>query len=149
MTSNFTNPSNYQIIPELNVCSNKIINGGYVIGIGDFPPLIIGAGKSPMVWLYARSDKSNWVPLVYENLSHNSQILVVEDSETRTTTIRTEKGVIFNAVMQNDYVCLVTQLDLRSTGLDIYGDQDKLQVGNSTFAGNSFKGSKFMIGITE
>lgn len=145
----FNNPEHYQIIPELHVCSNVAINGGHIIAIGEFPPLIIGKGVIPMVWLYMKINNKVWQPLVTNNISLNSQVLVLEDDENRTTIIKTPGATLLEATMVNTNKCVVRTLDLRPVGLDIFGDSEKLMIGTNRFSNNTFENLQFLIGLDE
>lgn len=75
-------------ISYLNVCSNKLVGGGNIIGIKDFAPLIVGFGEIPQLWIYHRLNNSNWQPIVLKNESCCPDTSVeISDIERRVKTI--------------------------------------------------------------
>jgi hypothetical protein len=142
-------PQKYVPIARLEVCSNELIGGGNIVGFDNFSPLLIGKGDIPLVWIYARADKLNWIPVVTQSESKHSKILIEKRLDQRELIISVEKVVLIHAKMLNDESCIVNQLDLRPVGLDLHGDSNELVIGNSKFSGNTFQGVTFMIGISE
>ncbi|MFD2565522.1 hypothetical protein [Aquimarina rubra] len=142
-------PKNYIPLTELEVCSNKIIGGGSLIGINDFAPLLIGKGEIPKVWLYTKIDQNNWAPLIINNESQHSKIKILTDITSREITIKTHDTIIIHGIMSNDNSCSIDQLDLRPIGLMFYGNVEQLTIGDSNLKGNTFNGISFMIGIDD
>lgn len=140
-------PKNFQTLNELNVCSNKIIGGGNIIGIDNFAPLLIGDGIIPAVWLYARIDKVNWTAIVKESESFHSQIQIIANKINREVIIKIENTIILSAKMTSDKICTVDSIDLRPIGFNVYGNANNFQIANSSFNGNTFQGVSFMIGF--
>ena len=140
-------PENYIPINELNVCSNRIMGGGSVIGINNISPLIIGQGNIPMIWLYSRIDRSNWLPLVVESRSKHANIDIIENQDEREITIKFNDIILISSKMLNDNSNFVNQIDLRPIGIDLHGDSNRLMVSGNNFSGNTFNGISFMIGF--
>lgn len=141
-------PKNYKKLQILDVCSNKIIGGGNVMGIDNFAPLLIGDGILPQVWLYTKVDKSSWTPLIIENNSLHTGLTISKNEPLKDITIKTGSVVILNVVKIGDGHCDIKHLDLRPIGLNIYGNQQVLKAANSSFSGNIFNGI-FMVGFSD
>jgi len=149
MVKEITNPISYKPLQELVVCSNKIIDKGHIIGVGEFAPLIIGVGLIPSVWIYTKVQNYNWLPLVIESRSNHIKIKVTADTSERKVSINMEGTKILTAQMVDYDRCIVADLDLRPIGLNFYGDSNGLIAGSTTFNSNSFNNVAFMIGLDE
>ncbi len=142
-------PTNYKPLKTLEVCSNKINGGGSIIGFNNFAPILIGKGVVPTIWLYAKDNSADWVPVVEENESKHVKVQIEKSIPLRELTAKVDDTLIIRAQMTDEDVCAVTILDLRPIGLNIYGDTTSLKIGDSTFNGNVFEVSTFMIAINE
>lgn len=132
----------------VEICSNKLINGYAIIGIGDFAPLLIGKGETPQVWFYYQDAKGNWLPLIQQNTSSTPRIKIENKIENKSTRIWMESTLIIEAYNQlNDY-CKITQIDLRPLGLNIYGTDKELFFAGNSFKNNKFSMIKYMFGIS-
>lgn len=149
MEKNTGFPKNYNRLKVLDVCSNKIIGGGNVMGIDNFAPLLIGDGDLPKVWLYAKVDKSSWTPLIAENESLHTDLHITINDELKEVTIKLGDVVILNVVKIGDGHCDIRHLELRPIGLNLYGNHQVLKVANNTFSGNIYSGIAFMVGFTD
>jgi hypothetical protein len=136
----------YTPIPILEVCSNKIIGGGYLLGIDGYPPLTIGKGTVPIIWLHTPT-KKGWSLVVDENKSKRKEIAVIQFEEPRRIEIYYNSNLMIRAEMSNEDHCIVDHLDFRQIGLLIYGDSKSLTVAEKNFSQNTFQSVKFMIGI--
>lgn len=142
-------PQKYIPVKVLNICSNKIVGGGNLISINNLYPLIIGKGTIPLIWIYTKYDKNNWIPLVSENNALHSSLKIESLSDKREVIITIEETTIIDAKMSDDDTCIVNQIDLRPIGINLFGDENSLTFGTSKFAGNTFKGVSFMLGATD
>jgi len=137
---------NISVLTELTICSNKIIGGGDLIKIQDYVPLIIGAGKTPVIWLRTKI-KEEIITLIIENKSLNSNIKVKENLESKSIIIQIAHTKVIYASMIDDKSCIVHEIDLRPIGLDIVGNSTELKIAGNTFSGNTFSGGKYLIGM--
>ena len=142
-------PTEYQPFEQIIFCSNILIEAGAIIKIGDFEPIIIGKGlKFPAIWLKARDKNKNWISIVERSVSLSPQIEIINDIKLNTTTITTKDVIILKA-QEIDSTCTVNILDLRPLGLNIFGNEQLLKVGEGEFRGNTMKGVGAFIGINE
>lgn len=142
-------PQNYIPLSRLEVCSNTLIGGGNIIGFDNFSPLLIGKGIVPLVWIYAKADRLNWISIVAESRSNHAKVKIEQNLDQRQIIVKVESTVLLDAKMLNDDSCIVSQIDMRPIGLNLFGDSEALTMGGSKFSGNSFQGVTFMIGISE
>ncbi|SRR5690606_10957860 len=147
MTINIGLPIEYIQIPNMEICSNKLINSQSLIGIDEFSPFLVGKGESPQIWLYVKDPKGSWQLIVNKNQSQHPQIKVTSSGGITQIFIKDE--IIVDSKMINEDSCIISKLDLRPVGLNIFGDNNGLTIGQGRFNGNTFKGAKYVIGLKE
>lgn len=131
----------------LKVCSNSLIDGGHIVSVGNVLPLIIGKGEKPQVWIQAISnpETKEFLSIVENSVSKHSAVEVLEVLGAVVVTIQ---GVKIVSVKQGaDDTASVEVLDLRPIGLNLSGNSTSLNVGGSSFSGNSMKGGGVLIGL--
>lgn len=139
---------NYKPINEVNICSNFLMGGGFLVGYGEFAPLRIGSGEIPIVWLSTQIAPNKWMPIVKENEALISNLNIYKEYEKRKITISFGSKVLLVAQMMNDNYCRVPNLDLRLTGVNIFGDElTGLTANNTISKNNRFVGVKFLFGM--
>lgn len=139
-------PANYVPLEILDICSNKIMGGGHLLGINNYPPLLIGSGPTPIIWLNARTPKGDWVPLIVENLSYHKLIIVETNLKGKKTIIKVNDTILLSSKMSYEDECIVDKLDFRPIGFNLFGNTEKLNIGGSQFIKNTFQGMNFMVG---
>jgi hypothetical protein len=140
-------PKGFVQIQNLEVCSNNLINSFSLIGINDFPPFLIGKGYAPLIWLYIKDQKGNWQLLVEANKTFHPDIRVLK--EYKSTKVMINQQIIVDSLMTDDNSCVVSELDLRPIGLNIFGDNNGLTIGGNRFTDNTVYGSKYLVGFNE
>lgn len=141
-------PKGYSELKILNLCSNKMIGGGFPFALNGGLPLIIGQGNTPTIWLQAVKDSNpnELILLVDENVATTKEISVTKPEEgvleiyfNNIKILRVKSTSIDSAV--------ISTLDLRPIGLNILGNQFELKVGGSSFSGNTIQGAKVFLGL--
>ena len=131
-------PKNYIPLIELNICSNKFMNGGKLIEINNFPPLLIGDGIIPLIWIYIKGQNDEWVEIINESFSLSHSIQIIKDKTNREIIIGIDNTIVLKGKMTNDKYCEINILDLRPIGFDIHGNEDELKIVTSSFSKNTF-----------
>jgi hypothetical protein len=138
-------PAEYRPYTTIRLCGNTLKEVGFIFKIGDQAPLLIGKGeddKHPQIWLYARVGSSSaWLPLVQKNIvasSHLSNpIMVIEDARKPITIVMAGPVVLLYAALINPDAVDVETIDLRPTGLNIFGTAASgLNFGGNLFMSN-------------
>ncbi len=141
-------PLDYKAFQTLTVCSNKVLGGGFPFSLGDGLPLLIGNGPSPVIWLQAvkNAPTKELMILIDRNVPTMKGVEVSKPEEGvievfigGTRILRVKKTGLDSAT--------ISSLDLRPIGLNITGNQSGLNVGGSSFSGNTFQGAKVFIGL--
>lgn len=142
-------PPSYKPYDTLVICSNSMLGGGHIVAVGEILPLVIGTGEKPQIWLQAiKSPKSKeFIPIIEASVSKHPAVEVLEENGYIVVTIQESKVLVVREESPNKAV--VNQLDLRPVGLNLFGNETSLTVGNSTFSGNSMGGGGVLIGFGE
>lgn len=140
-------PKQFKPYGSLKICSNTLYNGGYLASIGDNLPLVIGKGKTPLIWLQALNDIDNkiFIPIVESSLSKNSNVFVTKSPQSLSIAIQNQP-ILFLRIINEDSA-EVEFLDLRPIGLNLFGDKKTLNIGANNFSGNSMSGGGVLIGL--
>lgn len=140
-------PSQFEPIKEIKLGSNTLENVTAILTVKGFIPLLIGEGEPPRVWLYIPANKegTEWYPLVKDNFSSNPSVEV--KVAKKMISIRTPEGTILAGLRGKDNKFIITKLDLRPFGLNVFADEKGLTVMGSVLSQNVFKNVNVMIGI--
>ncbi len=138
-------PKSFTPYNSLTICSNTLIEGGYIITVGEVLPLIIGKGNKPQIWIQAlKNAKTKEFILIVENsVSQHPAVKVLEVDDSIVVSIQ---GIdILSIKQKNDDFAVVDSMDLRPIGLNLYGNSSSLSVGDSKFSGNTMQGGGVLI----
>ena len=98
----------------------------------------------PQIWLSAHISRGSqeWKYIVEANRSLNPAVYVDAQEENRTVYVKVSNTIIIKAVAQSATKAAVDVLDLRSIGLNVYGDSSGLSLATNRFTGNSMMNSR-------
>jgi hypothetical protein len=147
MITRSTLPASFIPYKKLTICSNSLIDGGFLLSMGDILPLVIGKGEKPQIWLQAllNSEKKEFISIVEASISKHPAVSIIDASGMLTIKVQNIK--ILSISDYNENSAEVDLIDLRPIGFNIYGDSKKLVIGNSTFSSNSMSGGGVLIGF--
>lgn len=134
-------PAGYVPYESLTVCSNQILGGGLFMEIGEAVPLLVGSGEEqPQVWLLAPADKSGrfFVQVVAASISLHKAISVSGDPQG--LTIMTSGVTILRVKQLDRGSAVISELDLRPLGFQVFGDARSLKVAGMEMRESSFSG---------
>jgi len=133
-------PKSYKPFNVLKICSNIMIGGGTILLIGDIIPLLVGQGDKPMIWLQAVSntETNQFITIVEASISKYPAIKVIEDEGSIIVGIH--DTMILRVKVTDEATAIIDKLDLRPLGMNIYGDDTKLQAGGLSFINSTFHG---------
>ena len=142
-------PDSFETYNILKICSNTLTGGGHVLAVGEVLPIIIGRGEKPKIWLQALNDpiKKEFVLIVENSISKHPSVKVTETDNTISITIQQTKILSVKNISDNS--AEVDFIDLRPIGFNLYGDSSSMNVGNSSFTGNSMHGVNVLVGFGE
>ncbi|WP_162549644.1 hypothetical protein [Hymenobacter nivis] len=140
-------PKEYKRILNKDICSNKLIDCEGIALIRGIPPILIGAGEFPRIWLQGFSEQSGFIEIVSNNIRMNPNISLIEDKFNKTTAIAAGTKMIVHSQMIDSTSCAVRLIDLRPIGINMFGDETGLSVGGGSFSKNTFQGGSYFIAI--
>lgn len=138
----------YEPFQRLLLCGNTLIDVMFPILLNGTPPIRIGKGQMPIIWLSAPVSPQNdeWMELVRANVSLSPLIQVLKRSQIVRVQISNTTILHARKISQDEVV--VTSLDLRPIGLAIFGDSAKgLTVGGRTLINNTIQGTRVAIAL--
>jgi hypothetical protein len=140
-------PRSYKPFDVLTLCSNKIIGGSNIVSMGEVIPIILGQGDKPMVWLQAVADPEGkiFTTVVEASISKHPAIRVLQEEDALEVSI--DNTIVLKIKANEGGSALVEKLDLRPLGINMFGDNTKLQVGGMTLTGNTFQGVGTVIAL--
>lgn len=133
-------PPEYRPFQRLDICSNSVFGGSYVALVAEVPPILIGTGATPLVWLQARSEANPEVftELVSASVSRHPSIRVTLTENVLAVELGDQPIVV---VRQFSFThAEVERLDLRPIGFHLHGDRDSLIAGSFTLSRSTFRG---------
>lgn len=130
-------PKNYEPYESLIICSNTLQGGGHIVAIGDTLPLVIGKGTKPQIWLQAMNSPNSkeFISIIDSSVSKHPAVEVIEENGSIVVKIQGSKVLVVNASSENSAV--VSQLDLRPIGLNLFGNESNLNAGGSNLSHNT------------
>ena len=140
-------PSKYIPFKEIEIGTNRLINGQTLFIINGFVPLIVGVGEVPRVWISVPADPAGikWRPLVRDNRSTDERVVI------RTTgnfvIVSTSGTEILRVEKKSENFAKIESIDLRPFGINVYGDKKTLSIMNKSLSGNLFENVKAMVAI--
>ncbi|MGV2929523.1 hypothetical protein ACE3G8_00370 [Vreelandella venusta] len=140
-------PRSYRPYEKLTVCSNTLIGGGHIAAVGEVLPLIIGTGEKPQIWLQAINNVENteFISIVENSVSKHSAVDVIELSGV--VTVKIQGKLVLSVMSSSENSAVVSSMDLRPIGLNMFGDIHALKVGSNSFSGNTMSGGGVLIGL--
>lgn len=144
-------PKNYLELSNLNLCSNKILGGGFPFAFGEGLPLIIGNsnGNVPSIWLQAIKNHKNkeLIVLIDENISLVKEVSISKPESGVIEVFFKQDIKILRIKKNHDESAIISHLDLRPLGFDITGNVFELRIAGSTFSKNTVQGTSVFIGL--
>jgi hypothetical protein len=138
-------PKSYKPYKRLDVCSNILLGGAYLVALGEVLPLLVGSGEAPMVWLQAPTEPNgkNYVLLVSASVSAHPAVAIVGGKEGLTVSLGTT--IVLRVSQTDPDNAVIDLLDLRPIGLNIWGTASGLTAGDARLSGNTFSGGGSLI----
>jgi hypothetical protein len=125
-------PKSYKPFDVLTLCSNRIIGARYIVSMGEVIPITDPKGKT-------------FTTVVEASISRHPAIKVLQVEDALEVSI--DSTTVLKIKSSEKGSALVEKLDLRPLGINMFGDNAKLEVGGMTLAGNSFEGVETVIAL--
>jgi hypothetical protein len=140
-------PPQYRPFKEIDIGTNRLVDGEVLFAINGKVPLLVGYGEIPRIWLSIPADPKGqtWQPLVRDNKSFHPKVKV--NVEANSVSVDTPDGVVVRVEKITEELAKVVSINLRPFGINISGNENSLTVMNSNLSGNTFVKVKVMFGI--
>lgn len=140
-------PEDFKPYNELRICSNLLIGGKFIMAMGEKLPILIGSGKKPLIWLSAIVDskKKHYRDLVVASGAIHPLVSIEKKNDLFNVII--EKTTILSISSKSPESATIHLLDLRPLGINIFGDENLLNVATNKFSSNTFQNVETMIGF--
>jgi|GEM_PF-990245 hypothetical protein len=136
-------PHEYTPFQKLNLCNNALQGVQIPLTFNNIPVLLIGKGDIPRIWLSAPSNQKDliWNYAVIDNKSISPAIRVGIDPKSSEVCLEVDKIEILRVQATSAEEANIKKLDLRPIGINIYGSETELTVGNMKILQNTFLNS--------
>lgn len=133
-------PNGYSPYLLLSVCGNKILDGAKIISVGGVFPILIGKGSKPQIWLMALKSptEKKFISIVEASISQHSFVHVEEIG--RQVVVKVQGATVLRVEQTGKDQALISELNMRPLGLNIFGGVSELNAGGVTFSNNTFSG---------
>lgn len=152
-------PNEYVPFRRVELFTNVFENVRYLIEVGNYHPFLIGRGKPfPMIWISVRTEKGEWVRIVDGDRSYHKDVNAEAANLTDENNgsigqigirLRAKDKVILSARVVGDDTLIFDALDLRPIGQQMYGENDKLHIGNTVLSRGTVHGGITIVKFEE
>lgn len=142
-------PAGYTPYQSINFCSNEIVGGGHIFAMGKVLPLLIGTGPKPKIWLQAIASPNSkqFITIVDASTATHPSVRVTEQGGKVIVIISGKTVLAVEATSTQK--AIVSELDLRPIGLNVYGNSSMLHLGGMQLSKNTFSGVGTAFGLGE
>ncbi|PLX41354.1 MAG: hypothetical protein C0608_06200 [Deltaproteobacteria bacterium] len=129
----FTPPDDYRPFANVEVCGIKGRNVEYIVEAEGFPPVLIGMGEAPLVWMAQVTEEPDapWRWVVNQGVSASSAIRVLANTEEHSVLVKKRSVPLLAAYIEQGGKLVVTHLDMRPLGINIYSDDGHFYAGDA------------------
>jgi hypothetical protein len=140
-------PSGYTPYQDLSFCSNSILGGGHIFAMGKVLPLLIGIGPLPRVWLQAVAapGSKEFVTIVADSKATHPAVSVSAVGNKVVVSVR--GTAVLTAEAKGERQAIVSEVDFRPLGLNVYGNSNALSLGGMQLSHNTISGVGIAFGL--
>jgi len=140
-------PANYKPYQNLIFCGNNITGGGHIFAMGKVLPLLVGMGTLPRIWLQAISAPGSkvFISIVDDSKSTHPAVDVITDGSKVVVSVRGKTVLAAESI--DEQRAIVSELDFRPLGLNLFGNSSSLNLGGMQMSQNTFSGVGVAFGL--
>jgi hypothetical protein len=133
-------PEGYSPYKLLNVCGNRLLNGTILMSAWGELPFLIGQGNKPQIWMRAIQSPGDkrLVSIVEASISQH-QLVRVEQAD-KQLVVKIQGATVLRIEQTGPDQALISELDLRPLGFNVYGNVGQLNAGGMIMIGSTFSG---------
>lgn len=141
-------PNGFRPYDIINICSNRLLGGSYILSFGEVLPVLLGRGSKPLIWIQALSDvkEAAFLQVVEESIPLFPTVRVEAEKDSLLVTVSNSRVLVVRQI--DEKTIEIPEIDLRPVGFNLHGDRNKLNAGGLEFSNNTFSGGGTFIGFS-
>jgi hypothetical protein len=141
-------PTEFTPYKQLEIATNKLVDGIALIAVHGFIPVLIGkGGEAPEIWVTVPADQkgTEWRPLVSKTKSLLDVITVIAKENVIQVTM--SDSIVLEVKEITSQSAEITKCDLRPFGINVFLEGDCLKVMTNRYSGNTTSEAKIFIDV--
>ena len=140
-------PTEFISYKQLEIATNKLVDGVALVSINGFIPVLIGRGETPEIWVTIPADQQGkeWRPIVSKNTSLLDVITVIAKENMIGVTLADEIVLEVKEITRESVE--ITKCNLRPFGINVFLEDDCLKIMTNRYSGNTITGAKIFIDV--
>lgn len=140
-------PKEFTPYKQLEIATNKVIDGVALVSVNGFIPILIGRGETPEIWVTIPADQQGkeWRPIVSKNSSLLDVITVITKGKVIEVALADE--IVLEVKEISGGNAEITKCNLRPFGINVFLEDDCLKVMTNRYSGNTITGAKIFIDV--
>ncbi|MCA9498240.1 MAG: hypothetical protein MRJ67_13670 [Nitrospirales bacterium] len=140
-------PTEFTPYKQLEIATNKLVDGVALVSINGFIPVLIGRGETPEIWVTIPADQQGkeWRPIVSKNMSLLDVITVMAKENMIGVALVDEIVLEVKEITRESVE--ITKCNLRPFGINVFLEDDCLKIMTNRYSGNTITGAKIFIDV--
>ena len=140
-------PTEFTPYKQLEIATNKLVDGVALVSVNGFIPVLIGRGETPEIWVTIPADQQGkeWRPIVSNNTSLLDVITVI--AKDNVIQVAMAADIVLEVKEIASESAEITKCNLRPFGINVYLEDDCLKVMANRYSGNTITEAKIFIDV--
>ncbi|WP_342349338.1 hypothetical protein [uncultured Nitrospira sp.] len=140
-------PKEFTPYTQLEIATNKLVDGVALVSVNGFIPVLIGRGDAPEIWVTIPADQQGkeWRPIVSNNTSLLDVITVIAKGKVIEVALADE--IVLEVKEITSESAEITKCNLRPFGINVFLEDDCLKVMTNRYSGNTITEAKIFIDV--
>lgn len=140
-------PTEFKPYKQLEIATNKLVDGVALVSVNGFIPVLIGRGENPEIWVTIPADQQGkeWRPIVSKNTSLLDVITVIV--KEKVIEVAWADEIVLEVKEITSESAEITKCNLRPFGINVFLEDDCLKVMTNRYSGNTITEAKIFIDV--
>ncbi|GJL67848.1 MAG: hypothetical protein NPIRA06_04830 [Nitrospirales bacterium] len=140
-------PIDFRPYKQLEIATNKLIDGVALVSVNGFIPVLIGRGETPEIWVTIPADQQGkeWRPIVSKNSSLLDVITVIALGKKIEVAFADE--IVLEVKEISGENAEITKCNLRPFGINVFLEDNCLKVMTNRYSGNTITEAEIFIDV--
>ncbi len=140
-------PTEFTPYKQLEIATNKLVDGVALVSVNGFIPVLIGRGETPEIWMTIPADPQgkDWRPIVSKNTSLLDVLTVIAKGKVIEVAMADEIVLEVKEISRES--AEITKCNLRPFGINVFLEDDCLKVMTNRYSGNTITEAKIFIDV--